>query len=872
MRTETEGKRPGFDAPSSPARSVSQAMRLDWLDPVKALALLAILLNHLVEEFGPGPWFTNPSNSWPSLAVRLHTMIPPGTTYFLRGVRTLGWLGDAAPGVFILASGVGLTLSALASPQNTLDARTFYRRRVLRLYPLYIAMHFVVLAGALLVPGDVMSFAGLRTALSLTGVRWRAGLFFYISPSWWFVWLILQLYVVYPFLFRALRKLGPARFFLAALAFTIASRAIGLTLPDERYAWLTGRFFGSRLAEFAAGMVLAQLIFSRRDRADAPAKPGLIAMLGWSVSCYALGLFASFWLVGALVSNLLVTIGMTGLFWVVWQSMLRPVPQLASASQWLGRRSYAVFLLHQPPLQWTAAWFMKSRVAHLAAAIVALIASVPAAAVLEDAVSRAMRWRPTISLASRRVFVLVLSLVIGVLACAVLGRREVTDISSRATAWVCAACLMALLLTCWSTYRALRPAERLVALTALFGGALELFGAPGTSGAFALGLGFTGACVVTIMLAGPGSLPMRVLASTVCVAVCAVAGELALRRWAPLETRVWGELPALQAHPTRAFSLIPARVTRLHYNNYDYTVRTNSLGLTSPEIPFARPTPNTLRIFVAGDAFAMPEGLEFRQSFPALLNEGISRCLAPRPVQIINGGVTGYGPNEELAQMRELVPEFHPDIIIDQFYINEFSDISIPAGEWRHHIGLDLATRGAIRRYRDRSQILERVDWMKRAARESLNNRPSDWRYNLAQLQYYQVGENPLYDASTMRAMTSALAGMKQVADANHARFLIVFVPGSAEVLDISQLPHFPRGEDVHDPKAYDLRRPYNTLRSIADSLGIQTLDLTADLRASTHPAYFSRSWHWTADGHRAAAASIQRTLDTLGMLGTHCQ
>ncbi|MEP7086642.1 MAG: acyltransferase, partial [Gemmatimonadota bacterium] len=337
------------------------ALRVDWLDPVKALALLAILLNHIVEEFGPGPWFTNPENSWPSLAVRLHTMVPPGTTLFLRSVRTAGWLGDAAPGVFILASGVGLTLSALAKPADTLSARAFYRRRLVRLFPLYLAMHFVVLAGALFVPGNLESFAGLRTMLSLTGIRALPGTFFHISPSWWFVWLILQLYVVYPYLFRALRKLGPANFLLAAIVLTMAARGIGLALPRGRYAWLTGLFFASRLAEFAVGMVLAQMIVSRRERANAPASLSTFAIFAMAVPCYALGLLASFTLPGALVSNLLVTVGMTGIFWAVWQTLLRPEPHLASSAQWLGRRSYAVFLLHQPPLQWTAAWFGQAR-------------------------------------------------------------------------------------------------------------------------------------------------------------------------------------------------------------------------------------------------------------------------------------------------------------------------------------------------------------------------------------------------------------------------------------------------------------------------------------------------------------------------------
>jgi peptidoglycan/LPS O-acetylase OafA/YrhL len=858
---------------SSPVSQPTGSQRVDWLDPVKALALLGIMLNHLVEEFGPGPWFTNPGSTWPSLAVRLHSIIPPGTTVFLRLVRTLGWLGDSAPGVFILASGVGLTLSALARPADTLDPRSFYRRRLLRLYPLYIAMHFVVLAGALFVPGDFTSFAGMRTALSLTGIRLRSGLFFYISPSWWFVWLILQLYVVYPYLFRALRRLGAARFFLGAVVITLAARGFFLRLPSDRYSWLTGRFFATRLAEFAAGMVLAQLIVAYRQRGDGHRAPAPLVIATGSLFCYVLGLLASFTLIGALVSNLLVTIGMTGLFWAIWQTILRPVPAVASATQWLGRRSYAVFLLHQPPLQWTAAWFGASRVAHLGAALGALGLSVPAAATLEDGVARVMKWRPSsLSLRTRRLLAASLSLAIVALTVFVLGPREPVNFVARAGAWLCAAALLALATILWTAHRSLSRPEWLFSVTAFLGGGLELFAAPGTWGVFALAVGATLACMAAIMDARVGSAPLRALAAVVIALAAAVLGEVLLRRYAPLETGVWGELPALESHPTRSFGLIPNRVTHLRYNNYDYVVKTNSKGLPSPEISAARPTANTFRVFVAGDAYAMPEGLDYRQSFPALLGQGLERCMAPRPVQVINGGVTGYGPNEELAQLRELVPEYRPDVIVDEFYINEFSDVSVSPQAFRHSIGLDLASRGTVARIRDRSQIRERLKWLERAARESLNGRPAEWRYRLEQLDYYRAGENALYDSATTRRMVDALSGMKHTADSSGAQLLIVFVPGAIAVSDSAQQPHFPRGENLHDIHAYDLARPYRALRLITDSLGIRTLDLSGDLRASSaQPTYFPASWHWTAAGQRVAAVAIERTLDTLGVLGAHC-
>ena len=49
---------------------------LEWLEGLKAFAILGILLNHLVEEFGPGPWFTNPNGRWQPLADRLRTFYP----------------------------------------------------------------------------------------------------------------------------------------------------------------------------------------------------------------------------------------------------------------------------------------------------------------------------------------------------------------------------------------------------------------------------------------------------------------------------------------------------------------------------------------------------------------------------------------------------------------------------------------------------------------------------------------------------------------------------------------------------------------------------------------------------------------------------
>ena len=91
---------------------------------------------------------------------------------------------------------------------------------------------------------------------------------------------------------------------------------------------------------------------------------------------------------------------------------------------------------------------------------------------------------------------------------------------------------------------------------------------------------------------------------------------------------------------------------------------TNSYGLASPEIEVKRPTPNTLRIMIIGDAFSMPEGMEYEYAYPSLLENKLAGLVSGRTIQVINAGVTGYGPVEQYPQLLELAPIFTPDIVL----------------------------------------------------------------------------------------------------------------------------------------------------------------------------------------------------------------
>jgi peptidoglycan/LPS O-acetylase OafA/YrhL len=242
---------------------------LVWVDVLKALALAWIFLNHIVEQIFGSPYIGNPGFGWQPLSERIAQLSPlTGSGWFdlpINFARYAGWLGDQAVGIFILMSGFGLTWGLLrrAAPAK-LALSTFYQRRFLRVYPLWIGAH-ILFALIALPTGLGIRFTQSAFYLSLLGDRfYPAYLFYYFAPAWWFFGLLLQLYLIYPFLWQALQKWGPIKFLIAAIVLGLAARAIGIFVFQTYIdMWLRGSVFITRLPEFAAGMSAAMLLWLR---------------------------------------------------------------------------------------------------------------------------------------------------------------------------------------------------------------------------------------------------------------------------------------------------------------------------------------------------------------------------------------------------------------------------------------------------------------------------------------------------------------------------------------------------------------------------------------------------------------------------------
>jgi peptidoglycan/LPS O-acetylase OafA/YrhL len=844
--------------------------RFAWVDFLKGMALLGILLNHFVEEFSKPFGLSFPVSDWQSFSFQNQNLLKTGQSLLWLFTRFMAWVGDHGPGVFILLSGFALTYSAF-SGKHQKGLLWFYNKRLLRIYPLYIIIHFIVLLGVLIVFGREVNWGRNHVFLSILGLRASDSLFFLFNPSWWFIWLILQLYLIFPFLLWLLRKTDTLKFLIITLAFTVVCGLLGLMgfrYSGSQYNWLTGIFFGTRLAEFSAGMGLGALLWNNKSLEKQGHNSRIIVILAFAL--FFIGTVFTLNRYSAVLSNFFITVGLSGVLYSVFSSLKsHKQNRLVNSIGWIGVYSYGIYLVHQAPLQWTSHYF--SGGTHLFTAVLVILFSFPLGWVLEKK-TNLLQKKLSIPGSREKNLRFLLYVTNGFVFLAFFFvEPKISDLVKRT---VFDLILIFSFFVSTSLYLKLRKSfERnrvhfvQYAVWTLFVSAFIVF--PAQLGDLVV--------VLVLMLLILNVFFNRFFQNRIVsygiatgiVFLSFVIIEMMLKIVIPVETDRWGEFEALQVHPTRIYGLIPEKESHLKYNNYDYVLQTNSLGLTSPEIAIKRPLPETYRIMVVGDAFSMPEGVEYGFSYPALLESNLKKRYPHKNIQIINGGVTGYGPVEESVQLDELGSLFKPNLVIYQFFINEFSQALEENRSVRTEgIGFSNDSFSLTKYLQKYSQLVTRFRRLRNQVLTIFGKSNSMAGYGKSLLIYYEKDNRQLYSKTNLGKLKKYLKQMKLSCEKNGSDFLIVFVPGQVAVSEEKDIAFFPKNIHIEDTTKFDMDEPYRILDQICDSMSIPVTDLTEHLRTYPYqPVYFRESWHWNKNGHKAVADYLTLLLDKNGYL-----
>lgn len=369
----------------------------------------------------------------------------------------------------------------------------------------------------------------------------------------------------------------------------------------------------------------------------------------------------------------------------------------------------------------------------------------------------------------------------------------------------------------------------------------------------------------------------RVLLVVAIAAVQFAMFEAALRIWGHSEAA-----PSFQAlfmpDPAIGYRLRPNARTRFITAEFDTTIAINGQGVRDDREIGPKP-PGERRIVVLGDSLVLSVQVDARQTFCHLLEERLNATEASRPggphahYRVINAGVQGYGPVEELLFYREIARAFEPDLVIETIFVgNDAEDAVASASKLTAHASaaahdssvsdaLSESIVSRLRRIVRRSMVLQVL----RLRVVSVTDRLSNWiSPPEPPLQTY-AAKPAARIADGLRLSRECVEAIASDAAAIHARTMVLLIPARFQVddADYGHLKEAVEGTGGHLVRDAASERFNDALSTLA----IPRLDALPALRAALPgpDVFFQQTVHLTPRGHQIVAAALDEFLRRQG-------
>jgi lysophospholipase L1-like esterase len=338
--------------------------------------------------------------------------------------------------------------------------------------------------------------------------------------------------------------------------------------------------------------------------------------------------------------------------------------------------------------------------------------------------------------------------------------------------------------------------------------------------------------------------------------------EAALRTWGHSEAA-----PAFQGlfdgDAGAGYRLKPNARVRFTTSEFDTEIHVNAAGVRDDE-EVGPKAPNERRIVLLGDSLVLSVQVPFRDTFGELLEQRLNARPSPYRYRVINAGVQGYGPVEELFFFKSIAATLQPDLVIETIFVGNDAEEAVrsaprllgdarPASE---AVTDTVATR--LRRLVRRSMVLQLLRLRVVSATDRFSGTLS-------------APEPPLqsYAAHPAARIADGLAVSRQcvrdiaaTAAATGASTAIALMPARFQVDDAD----YGRLREAVAAAGGELQRDAATERFDAAlaELPLPRLDLLPALRhALPGPdLFFQETVHLTPRGHRVIADALDRFID----------
>ncbi len=318
--------------------------------------------------------------------------------------------------------------------------------------------------------------------------------------------------------------------------------------------------------------------------------------------------------------------------------------------------------------------------------------------------------------------------------------------------------------------------------------------------------------------------------------------------------------------------LIPNK-TAYFVSRHEFRTRIsiNSAGMRDKEYNVSR-TEGKKRIIIIGDSFTSSFGVGDNDAFAKVMEEKLLTGT-----EVLNFGVNGYGPAQELLQLQIKAIKYKPDLVVMVIYVgNDFDDIGgvsdwidgyirpkavINATEKLHFTGIPVPISEKYLKMRQaktlcslpRSHFIDFIDKSIKRKDYSINFMPSEIR-----LCKKSFEDNT---GATFRLMEAIIKETNEYCRKKGSKFMVVVAPTIVQVYESRYWNEIRKKYNLND-NDYDLMQPNKILADICSKAGIPLTDLTRPLKSAIeagNDTYYIKNQHWNKNGEQVAAETIAK-------------
>jgi hypothetical protein len=335
-----------------------------------------------------------------------------------------------------------------------------------------------------------------------------------------------------------------------------------------------------------------------------------------------------------------------------------------------------------------------------------------------------------------------------------------------------------------------------------------------------------------------------------------VVFEAGLRRWGSSEAA-----PAFQGlfegDSAIGYRLKPGARTTFSTPEFVTDIAINQAGVRDDE-EIGPKRADERRIVILGDSLVLSVQVPFRDTFGEKLEAQLNaRGDGPRH-RVVNAGVQGYGPVEELLLFRRLVRDVQPDLVLVSVFVGNDAEEAVTSQPKLdpHRPAADALRESFVTRLRRlvrRSMVLQvfRLRVLSATERFRSTSGPPE-----PPLQSYAAAPAPRI-AEGIRITTDVIRDLAREAEAAGARTAVVLMPARFQLDDAD----YGRLREIVRQSGGALVRDAATERFAASlsSLSLPVIDLLPPLRAAPPgpDLFFQGNVHLTLRGHQVVAGAL---------------